>query len=482
MNHATTDRSVNDIHGKLYPTTVDRVLHPKTIGDVQAAIELAAREGLAISIAGGRHAMGGQQFGQGTILLDMSQMNRVLALDQSTGVVTAEAGIQWPELMTGIADAQLPEEPVWGIRQKQTGADRLSLGGALSANVHGRGLAMKPIVDDIVSFELVDASGELRNCSRTEHPDLFRLGIGGYGLFGVIVTVRLRLAKRQKVERIVEMRNVEEVMDAFDQRIADGFQYGDFQFAIDPAGDDFMRSGVFSCYRPVSNDAPIPDNQRVLSLQDWGRLLYLGHVDKRQAVDMYAAHYLATSGQIYWSDSHQLSEYIDDYHLQLDQAMAAPHPCTEVITEIYVPRESLANFFSAVRDDFRANNVNVIYGTVRLIEADTESFLAWARQPWACTIFNLHTEHTSSGIAQAAASFRRLIDLAISFGGSYYLTYHRFATREQIESCYPKFREFLSMKRQFDPAERFQSDWYRHYRTMFADLAPGTGELESAAN
>ena len=61
------------------------MLYVETTGDVQKAIALAEREGLGISIAGGRHAMGGQQFGQGTILLDMSKMNRVVALDTDNG-------------------------------------------------------------------------------------------------------------------------------------------------------------------------------------------------------------------------------------------------------------------------------------------------------------------------------------------------------------------------------------------------------------
>ena len=69
-------------------------------------------------------------------------------------------------------------------------------------------------------------------------------------------------------------------------------------------------------------------------------------------------------------------------------------------------------------------------------------------------------------------AFRRLIDLAIRYHGGYYLTYHRFATRTQVETCYPQFPEFLRLKRKYDPKERFQSDWYRHYRVMFADVLP----------
>ncbi len=71
----------------------------------------------------------------------------------------------------------------------------------------------------------------------------------------------------------------------------------------------------------------------------------------------------------------------------------------------------------------------MIYGTIRLIERDDESFLAWAREPWACIIFNLHVEHTAGGDRKAAGDFRRLIDRAIERGGSYYLTYHRWADR-----------------------------------------------------
>ena len=97
----------------------------------------------------------------------------------------------------------------------------------------------------------------------------------------------------------------------------------------------------------------------------------------------------------------------------------------------------LRNFLDEARDDFRKNKVDLIYGTVRLIERDDESFLPWAKQSYACTVFNLHTVHTPDGMQRSADAFRRLIDMAVRRGGSYYLTYHRFASRQQILACYP---------------------------------------------
>jgi len=106
---------------------------------------------------------------------------------------------------------------------------------------------------------------------------------------------------------------------------------------------------------------------------------------------------------------------------------------------------------------------------IRLIRRDDETFLAWAKQDYACVIFNLHTQHTPAALQKTQTDFRRLIERGIRYGGSYYLTYHRWATPEQIQACYPQFREFLRLKQHHDPEERFQSDWYRHYRALFAE-------------
>lgn len=458
---------VNDIHSQLNSTRVLKILEPRSLKDVQDIILAARRNRQFVSIAGGRHAMGRQQFGTGTLLIDVRKLNRILHLDHDRGILEVEAGIEWPDLISGYLALQDGAVEPWGIAQKQTGADRLTISGTIAANAHGRGLTMKPFVSDIESFVLVDASGNARTCSRTENVELFGLVHGGYGLFGVVTSARLRLVPRTKVERVVEVRDVSGLIQAFEKRISDGFRYGDFQFSIERDSDDFLKKGVFSCYRPVPTASPMPAKQKELSDENWRSLLLLAHTDQKQAFEKYADYYLSTNGQVYWSDTHQLSIYPENYHREIDARLHAPYPATEIITEINVPRAMLRDFFDEVREDFRKNKVELIYGTVRLIERDDESFLAWAKQSYACTIFNLHTVHSLEGLQRSAGAFRRLIAMAAKRGGTYYLTYHRYATREQVETCYPQFSEFLKLKRKYDPDERFQSDWYRHYRNMF---------------
>ena len=469
QGHQVPGVLVNDIHSQLNATSVRRIVEIDSLKTLQNALRRAASEGDTVCLAGGRHAMGGQQFRANATMLDMRRFNRVLQFDARKGTVDVESGIMWPALIEDLLRRQAGRPQQWGIAQKQTGADRLTLGGALAANIHGRGLTMKPIISDVESFVLIDANGRARTCSRRENTELFRLAIGGYGLLGTIATVTLRLAPRQKIQRIVEVRVVDDLPAAFERRIADGFLYGDFQFAIDEKSDDFLRRGVFSCYKPVDASIPTSEGQKELIDDDWRYLLLAAHASKAEAFERYSKYYLSTNGQVYWSDTHQLSTYLDDYHKVIDARTESRDPATEMITEIYVPRPQLPDFMTEVAQTFRTNGVPIIYGTIRLIEKDDESFLAWATDRYACIIFNLHVVHTPQGLETAAQGFRSLIDMAIKRGGRYYLTYHRYATRSQVDVCYPQLVDFLRMKKKYDPRERFESEWYRHYRTMFAD-------------
>lgn len=453
--------SVNDTHSGLNRTSVARVIEPRTVEEVVRSVRRSRSEARPLAIAGGRHAMGGQQFLTGGTLLDMRRLNRVRSFDEQRGLLEVEAGIQWPDVIRAYLARTAGLHSPWGIRQKQTGADRLTIGGAVAANVHGRVLTAPPFVGDLEALEVVTADGELVTCNRQQRPELFSHVVGGYGLFGVVTAATLRLARRQQVERVVELSEIDSLTERLRERIAAGALYGDFQFAIDPANRNFLRTGILSCYLPTGHSKPIPPRQRRLSQADWNRLIELAHSDKTRAFEEFSEFYLATSGQRYWSDTHQLNLYLESYHSALEQRLGCGTRGGEMITELFVPRERLSAFMSDIRSDFLRSPVDLIYGTIRLSEADTESALPWAREPYACVVFNLHVDHHAAAILDAAAAFIRLIDRAIAHRGSYYLTYHRFARPDQLLRCHPRIRQWLAAKHRSDPTGVFQSDWYR---------------------
>ena len=162
--------------------------------------------------------------------------------------------------------------------------------------------------------------------------------------------------------------------------------------------------GVFSCYRPVERR---PRNTRVPAVTDRGRLEApaLSRA-RRQAPrirriraslhdhgrpDLLVRH--PSNGQL--SSTATTTRSTTDFDATVKGS--------EMISELYVRRRRPGDLHGRVREDARRHGMNIIYGTIRLIEKDDESVLAWAREPWACIVFNLHVDHCPSGIRKAAA-------------------------------------------------------------------------------
>jgi len=458
---------VNDLHTGLNPTWVASISRPTLVAEVQSLVKDCGKHSRVISVSGSRHATGGQQFATQSVLLDMRAMNRVIGLDDKTGVLHVEAGIEWPELIQGYLSLQ-KENVSWGIRQKQGGADRMSLGGTLSANAHGHSLGSPPIIGDVEWIQVVTADGSVKKCSRRENAEFFSLVAGGYGLFGIITAVGLRLVPRRRVRRHVETRTTAELIALIEGRTAAGAPYGYFQYSIDETSADFLRAGVLTTYEDVSPETPLGKESTDIDTKLLTALLEIAHRDRGSAYRRYAKLELSKDGNVEWSDLHQLSTYPAGYHQEIEKRLGADYVGADLILEVYVPRAELIPLLEDARRILLASGMPLIYGTVRFIEQDKDSYLAWAKKRYVCVIFSPHSSGETQALRKTGEVCRQLIRAANKRGGSFYLTYNRFATRDELATAYPQFQDFLNLKKQYDPREIFQSDWYRYYKGLYA--------------
>ena len=67
LSRASAGVTVNDVHSRLSPTTVARVAPIDGLASLRRALAEARVAGLPVSIAGRKHAMGGQPFGAGGV-------------------------------------------------------------------------------------------------------------------------------------------------------------------------------------------------------------------------------------------------------------------------------------------------------------------------------------------------------------------------------------------------------------------------------
>lgn len=155
--------------------------------DVSAVIAFAVEHGLPLAVRGGGHSVVGFGTCEGGIVMDLRRMNAI-EVDPVTRRVRAGGGATWGEFD---AATQAHGLAVTGGRVSSTGIGGLTLGSGSGWLERKLGFTH----DQLLSVEVVTASGELVRASPEEHTELFWGIRGGGGNFGVVTTFEFQAHK-----------------------------------------------------------------------------------------------------------------------------------------------------------------------------------------------------------------------------------------------------------------------------------------------
>ena len=122
------------------------------------------------------------------------------------------------------------------------------MGGSISVNCHGWQPNSPPISSTIESFRIINADGEILNCSKSENTELFSLAIGGYGLFGVILDVKLRVVSNRMYKINQHIINSSNYVQKFQQFVTSDTNVGMAYGRININPEDFMNEAIISTY------------------------------------------------------------------------------------------------------------------------------------------------------------------------------------------------------------------------------------------
>src|SRR5579859_3109296 len=181
--------------GRIAPSSAE-LASPATAADASELLGSAAvrsRRGV-IARGLGRSYNNAAQCGGG-VVISTARLNRILALDAATGVVTCEAGVSLEQLMV----AGLPAG--WFV-PVSPGTRQVTVGGAIAADVHGKNHHVAgSFARHVLSFDLLLPDGTARSVSPESDPGLFWATAGGMGLTGLIVRATVQL-KRVGTSRV----------------------------------------------------------------------------------------------------------------------------------------------------------------------------------------------------------------------------------------------------------------------------------------
>ena len=157
---------------------------------------------------------GDQAVNENNYVAICTKLNHFLHWDEQEGILECEAGVSLEEIITFFG-------PKGWLPMICPGTKFVTVGGAIANDIHGKAHHIDgSFVNCVVSFTILLADGSVVEASRSENTDLFWANFGGLGLLGVILKARLRLRKIETTyfkQKSLVIKNLDHMLEALDQ-------------------------------------------------------------------------------------------------------------------------------------------------------------------------------------------------------------------------------------------------------------------------
>lgn len=452
---------INDASG-LSRTPVFGVIAIESREHVAAALAFARSNGLRISMAAVRHSMGGHAFDDNAVVLDMRRFNRIV-VDEQAMTVRVEPGATWHDIQNRL-------HPRFAVKAMQS-TDIFSVGGSVSVNAHGMDHQAGAIAGSIRALDVMLADGSMVRCGHGENADLFRHVVGGYGLFGVILSAELEIVPNAVYRTSRAIIQAAEFPEYFRRRIAPEKGLGLFYGHLSTAPGSLLKEMVVYRYDLADPKAPA----------DLAPLGAPGIVGVKRAI-LNLSKLGGPFRELKWLVEKKLEPEFEACTIERTAAMGEAEACfvsrndpmhdsvpylfndlageTDILHEYFFPRAEYAGFIAGARQVLARSPLPLLNASIRVVDADPIA-LPYAAEPAFSLVLYINQKTDAAGNAAMRALTRELVDLTLAHRGRFFLPYQLHYTRAQLLKAYPELPAFVARKRQMDPGELFTSTFWR---------------------
>jgi SAM-dependent methyltransferase len=438
------------------------IIYPLCRQDVINTVYTAKEHSVKISMRGTKHTMGAHTLVRNGYVLDMKCMNKILNFDKAKKLVCVEPGILWSDLIHFLNDHKLTPMTLQSYSS-------FSVGGTISVNAHGI-TNDKGMYNSIDSFMLINHEGQIINCSRDINPDLFSKVVGGYGLFGVITEVTLRVEDNYKLDMHMTTKTVEEFDGYYQKLIVDDTV--DVKIArINITNFDEVLTTIFTRQsaenKPTKitstiSEPPIPSIFTKLMYKWLGtsttfQKCRFGY-EKMKGKPMDISQWESRNSLLYETVEPLAKLYCP--LITVDR--------THILQEFFVPKKHFLSWMYYMKDVFASkfDHISLLNITIRYLKQDDTTFLKYAKEDMYAFVLYYRCKRTADADNELKKIHNLLTNKVLTFNGTFYLPYRHHYNNEQLCKAYPEIIEFFNSKKYYDPHELFYNEWYRAYKTV----------------
>lgn len=381
-----------------------------------------------------------------SVLLQTSR-NRFLSLSEN-GILQCEAGLSFAEIIEFL----LPKG--WAL-PTTPGTKFVTVGGAIASDVHGKNHHRDGSLGNFVqAFRLLTASGEVLDCSRQTHPDVFWATIGGMGLTGIILSAQIQLKRvetawvKQETRRT---RNLTDTLDLFVKTDQD-YQYSVAWIDCLKRGNSMGRSVVMLANDASLSDLPSRRQKQPLQMKKRRRKKVPFNLP---SLTLNRATVSAFNGVYYRAhrDKESIVSY-DEFFYPLDSIQAWNRIYGKrgfIQYQALLPKQHSYDGMHELLDLISKSRQASFLAVLKSCGPADDGILSY--------LFPGHTlalDFPFKG-SRTIELCKQLDEVLLKLGGRIYAAKDAVANASTFGAMYPRLEEFLDVKRRLDPKNVFSS-------------------------
>jgi len=436
------------------------VVKPENIEQIKSTIrETKDRGGKIIAIGAGQ-SYGDQGLNDKQTVIDISKINDIIEWNKSTGILKIQAGVTFEKILIHCLKDNwvLPVVP---------GTRHVTVGGAISSNVHGKNSYSKGNFGDWVKeFKIILASSECIRCSRENNRDLFFAVIGGCGLFGIITEITLQLIQVPSPFLSIKKStsvSLDKLISNLDE-MAKKNEYAIAQVDCFPKNNQLGR-GTIHAGSFVSDNSKFVDTKKFAKISKRiflifpkklipliGRCVLNDHIMRLVSGLKYYVDKMVKNDGLLRQDFFQFTFFLDGIP---GWKKVFGHGFYEY--EPLIPREKAGDVMARLIRLTHEYKMPPYLSAVKIHKKD-EFLLSYSMDGYSLA---MDIPRRPQEKEKQNELFRKMNKIVIDAGGIVYLTKDANLTPEEFRFMYKNIERFLALKRKYDPDLIFQSDMYR---------------------
>lgn len=445
----------NDV-SELNLTKVDSIIDvPCTkieiIKQLQEIIKYSKLKKIPISIAGAKHSMGGHTMYPNGIVLNMRPYKE-MQIDTLNNVLTIGSGALWEDAINYLDGFHK------SIAIMQAFSS-FSIGGSISVNGHGWQKDSPPISSSVISFTLINHNGKILNCSRKENQELFGLVLGGYGLFGIILDVKLKVVNNEALKFKYIRLNPKNYVEYYKKFVSDNPNVKLVFGRLRISNKLFLEEATLNYFEKVKQQPNLliqkdekDDNSKRLVFRSTVNSEY----GKRLRWDLETGMNKVLQNEVY-----SRNELLND---NVELIANKDSKSTDILHEYFIPERHFKEYINELKRVLPNKYIDLLNITIRGVHKDNDSYLNYARENVFGFVLLFNQVKNNKSEEEMKKLTKQLVDIAIKMEGTYYLPYRLHVDKETFNKAYPKGGEFFKLKLKYDPNEIFKNKFYDHYK------------------